>query len=259
MPMQLHYRKYGDGGEPLIILHGLFGSSDNWHSLARKWSTHYQVFVPDLRNHGSSPHESVMTYQEMAADVHAFIKHERLGAVRIVGHSMGGKVAMLFASLHPDVLKGLVVLDIGIGRVKGKHLDILQILNDIDPGEFTNRSDIDEQLAKTISSPPLRQFLLKNILRRVDGSLAWKFNAPVLLDQYDEITAELDLEVPFIGQILFLRGENSDYLEPSLSPDILDRFPLAQLTTIKDAGHWLHADAPDELTALVLDFMESCD
>ena len=252
--MRLHYRKYG-AGEPLIILHGLFGSSDNWHTLARQWGQYFQVYALDQRNHGSSPHESAMNYDEMVQDLHQFIAQERLGSVHIVGHSMGGKVGMLFASTYPDLVKSLTVLDIGIDRVVGKHEFILKALSTINPEEFSNRAEIKQELHKLIQSAPIRQFLLKNILRRLDGSLAWKFNRDSLLEHYNDLTMGLDLSQPFIGSVLFLRGANSDYLETSLSPEILQHFPFAQLHSIDGAGHWIHADKPDVLSAIVLDFI----
>ena len=252
--MRLHYRKYGKG-EPLIILHGLFGSSDNWHTLARRWGQTFQVFTLDQRNHGSSPHESAMDYTELARDLHQFIAQERLEHVHIVGHSMGGKVGMLFASTYPDLVRSLTVLDIGIDRVEGKHEFILKALSSINPEEFSAREEIKEELQTLIESSPIQQFLLKNILRRLDGSLGWKFNRDALLEHYEDLTSSLDLSQPFIGSVLILRGENSDYLEPELSPEILQYFPLAQLQTIEGAGHWLHADKADELFALVADFI----
>ena len=252
--MRLHFRKYGKG-EPLIILHGLFGSSDNWHTLARRWGESFQVFTLDQRNHGSSPHESAMDYSELVQDLHQFMAQERLDSVHIVGHSMGGKVGMLFASTFPDLVKSLTVLDIGIDRVEGKHEFILKALSSINPDEFSSREEIRGELQKLIGSLPIQQFLMKNILRRLDGTLSWKFNRDALLEHYDDLTMSLDLIQPFIGSVLFLRGENSNYLEADISLEILQSFPLAQLKTIVGAGHWLHADNPDELFKQVLDFI----
>ncbi len=252
--MKLHYRQYGKG-EPLIILHGLFGSSDNWHTLARRWGQSVHVYALDQRNHGSSPHESAMNYKELAQDLYQFITQERLGSVHIVGHSMGGKVGMLFASTFPDLVKSLIVLDIGIERVVGKHESILKALSIINPDEFSNRDEIKFELQSVIESEPVIQFLLKNILRNLDGSLSWKFNRDTLLEHYHDLTMGLDLSHPFMGSVLFLRGENSDYLKIPLSDELLQYFPFAQLQTIEGAGHWIHADKPDTLTTLVLDFI----
>lgn len=252
--MQLHYRKYGDG-EPLIILHGLFGSADNWHSLARRWGKHYKVFALDQRNHGSSPHESIMNYEEMVQDLYDFITTNRLESAHIIGHSMGGKVAMLFASAYPDLAKSLVILDIGIEQVTNRHTDILKVLRTIHPHEHTSRETLDRLLQNYIPGLPVRQFLMKNVLRRMDGSLAWKFNQDALLDHYADITAGIELDAPYLGSVLFLRGNNSDYLEPEISVEILESFPLAQLKSIDDAGHWLHADQPEQVFSQVLEFL----
>jgi len=250
MQMQLFCRKYGEG-PPLLILHGLFGSSDNWHSLARRWSQSFSVYALDLRNHGNSPHESAMTYTEMVKDLAQFCDHEGLDAVNIIGHSMGGKVAMLFATTYPQKVNSLTLLDIGIGQVSGKHESILNALRSIDLGDFTNRSLVDSELKKSIESPSIRQFLLKNVLRKVDGSLGWKFNHEALLDHYEDLTAPLELDDSFIGSVLFLKGENSNYLDERLSPEILSYFPLARLETIPDAGHWIHADRPEAVIDIV--------
>jgi esterase len=252
--MRLHYRKYGEG-QPLLILHGLFGSSDNWHTLARRWGHSFQVYTLDQRNHGSSPHESAMDYSELCQDLHEFITREGLESVHIVGHSMGGKVGMLFASTHPEIVQSLTVLDIGIGHVEGKHEFILQALSSVNPDEFSSRDEIKQRLQTLIASPPVQQFLLKNILRTVDGGMAWKFNRDALLEHYDDLTTSLDLSQPFLGSVLFLRGEKSDYLDQELPAEIMQYFPLAQLHTIRGAGHWLHADKPDELYTSVLNFI----
>lgn len=252
--MKLHFRKYGQG-EPLIILHGLFGSSDNWHSLARRWGKDFTVYTLDLRNHGSSPHESIMNYPEMVRDLKFFIDQERLAQVHILGHSMGGKVGMLFASLYPDHVDSLIVLDIGIDRVAGKHDPILNVLRMLNPQEFTTRDDIKTELDKMLTSVPLQQFLLKNILRKIDGGLDWKFNHSALLENYPALTMGLSLDESFLGSALFLRGENSNYLTEELSPQILQYFPLAQLISIPEAGHWIHAEQPDRVYVAVNAFL----
>lgn len=251
--MQLHYRKYGEG-PALIILHGLFGSSDNWHTLANRWSSTFTVYTVDLRNHGSSPHESVMTYEEMAQDVNQFLDQQNLDNATFIGHSMGGKVAMLYACNNPDRVSGLIILDIGIGRVVGQHGPILQVLRELYPQEYRNRSELKLELGKYISSPSIIQFLLKNIMRRVDGSFAWKFNHEALLDHYDDLTSALEIHDAYMGPSLFLRGEKSNYLREELSPEMLQYFPSAQLKTIENSGHWLHAEQPDQIFLQVKDF-----
>ncbi len=253
--MKLHYRKYG-AGPPLIILHGLFGSSDNWHNLARRWGEFFTVYAIDQRNHGSSPHESAMDYRELAHDLGQFMDQQRLDPAYIVGHSMGGKVAMLFASQYPDRVVGLAILDIGIAEVTGQHAAILEVLAQVNLGDHSSRIDIEETLEQFIGSAPIRQLLIKNIMRRVDDSFAWKFNHEALLDHYEDLITALDLPDAFPGPILFLRGDLSSYLEAELSPEVLGIFPYAQLQTIAGAGHWLHAEQPDMVFSRIRDFFK---
>ncbi len=252
--MNLSFRKYGQG-PPLLILHGLFGSADNWHSLAKRWGQSYTVYALDLRNHGSSPHESAMDYLEMVHDLTQFCHQEDLKQVNIVGHSLGGRVAMLFASMHPQIINSLSIIDIGMKPVKGSHEPILNVLRTLDMAVFSDRGLLNSELNKSIESVPIRQLLQKNTLRSVDGSLGWKFNHEALLDHYEDLTAPLELDDPFIGSVLFLRGEYSDYLDEQLSPEILRYFPLARLETIPGAGHWVHADQPELVYKAITNFL----
>jgi len=253
--MKLFFRKYG-AGPPLIILHGLFGSSDNWHTLAKRWGEDFTVYALDQRNHGSSPHESAMDYSEMVQDLAQFVDQQRLDSVYIVGHSLGGKVAMLFATLYPEIVNGLAILDIGISRVRGRHQPIINALEQLNPEHYSERQDIKNELKKFIKVTPIRQFLLKNIMRRIDNSFTWKFNCDALLEHYVDLTATLDLQDSYLGSTLFLRGAKSSYLMETLDPEILQYFPLAQITTIDRAGHWLHAEQPDLIYVQIRDFFK---
>jgi len=253
--IKLFHRKYGQG-QPLIILHGLFGSSDNWHSLAKRWGERFTVYTLDLRNHGSSPHESEMNYSIMASDLNQFLMDQRIEGAALLGHSMGGKVAMQFASEHPDKVAALAVLDIGISKTEGKHDQILKALQHIHPEDFSSREEIQIELESFIKEAPVRQFLMKNILRKVDGSFSWKFNRDVLSETYPLLTSPLELTESYMGPTLFLRGQNSGYLEKELDPEILQYFPLAMLQSIENAGHWLHAEQPDQIFERIRDFFE---
>lgn len=248
--LSLNYRKYGSG-PPLLILHGLFGSSDNWHSLAKRWSETFTVYAIDQRNHGLSPHESIMNYAELASDLSTFIRRHRLKDVNLLGHSMGGKTAMTFAVQEPESVKSMIILDIGIGQTKGQHEAILNALNALEPAAFGSRQDIEEALSEFVAMPAIRQFLLKNVLRRADGSFSWKFNRDALLDNYESLISELSLDGMYHGPVLFLRGANSPYLEPELDPEILQFFPSALLESVQNAGHWLHAEQPEHVFARV--------
>ena len=161
---------------------------------------------------------------------------------------------MLYSSMQAHKVSRLIVLDIGLEQVVGRHQDILKVLQDLVPAAYDSRRALEIELEKFVSSSPIRQFLLKNIMRRVDGTFSWKFNRDALLDHYEDLTASLDLSEPFMDPVLFLRGENSNYLGESLPPDILEYFPLAQLKTVKNAGHWLHADQPEVIFERVREF-----
>ncbi len=253
--IKLFHRKYGQG-QPLIILHGLFGSSDNWHSLAKRWGERFSVYTLDLRNHGSSPHESEMNYSIMASDLNQFLMDQRIEGAALLGHSMGGKVAMQFASKHPDKVAALAVLDIGVSKTEGKHDHILEALKHIHPEDFSSREDIQHELERYVKATQVLQFLMKNILRKVDQSFSWKFNRDVLLETYPLLSSPLELSESYMGPTLFLRGQNSGYLENEMDPEILQYFPLAILQTIENAGHWLHAEQPDQIFERISDFFE---
>ena len=253
--IRLHFRQYGSG-PPLIILHGLFGSSDNWHSLARRWSASFTVYVPDQRNHGSSPHTAKMSYEELAADLGDFMQQRGLNTGYLLGHSMGGKTAMRFAGLHPERVRALAVLDIGPSRTQGQHRPILDALRQLEPETFSSRRDLDTALREYVDRTAVRQFLLKNILRRVDGSLAWKFNAGALLEHYENLAAALPPGPPFAGPVLFLKGADSPYLPRCPDTMIQRAFPQAACLTIPRAGHWLHAEQPDRVFTAVQTFFK---
>ena len=192
----------------------------------------------------------------MVQDLERFMDTHAVPKASILGHSMGGKVAMLFASTHSQRVTGLVVLDMGVSRTQGRHVPILQVLEELLPEEFSDRDALAAELKRRMTATDIRQFLLKNLLRRVDSSFTWKFNREVLQASYDSLTAELELDQPYLGPTLFLRGEHSDYLEREMGPELLRSFPMAQLQSIKNAGHWLHAEQPDQIFTRVLDFLQ---
>lgn len=212
------------------------------------------MYTLDQRNHGSSPHESSMTFDDMSQDLLDFLNQHGIDAAHLLGHSMGGKVAMNFASRHAGRVNTLVVLDIGLEETVGDHTSILKVLGEIDPDEYESRGELESDLEQFIHSPRIRQFLLKNVQRRVDNSLGWKFNRDTLIDCYPNIAKPLGLNEPFLGPTYFLRGSESPYLDEYLDPQILQFFPLAQLTTVEAAGHWLHAEAPDTIYEKVKEF-----
>lgn len=253
--MQLYFREYGRG-EPLVILHGLFGASDNWHFTAARFGERYHVLVPDLRNHGQSPHDDETTYPVMARDISEFLDARGLASALIIGHSMGGKVAMQLALNQPERVRKLVVADMSPRGYTPLHNEIIAALAALDVSSYSTRTEIEEALAGPIPSLNLRRFLLKNLGRNGDGKFIWKINLTGLAAGYPNLRAAVTGPVPFDKPTLFIRGAKSEYIRAAGEPSIQEWFPGAEVKTIENAGHWVHADAPDEFVRLVLDFLD---
>lgn len=257
--VQLNYREQGQG-RPLVILHGLFGTLDNWQTLARQWAEQFRVILVDLRNHGRSPHVPEHTYALMAEDVRGLFEQLQLPAdTTLMGHSMGGKVAMRFALDHPERLGKLIVVDIAPRYSDMEHQDdIIEGLNAVDFTGMQDRQQADAALARHIRSVGVRQFLLKNLYRREDNSFAWRINLPVLTAGLAAVGEEITAAQPFLKPALFIRGGKSDYVtaEDKLH-GIPALFPNSQVETVADAGHWVHAEKPAEVHALVAAFVNS--
>ncbi len=253
--MKLNYKVKGEG-KPLVIIHGLFGSLDNWQTLANRFSENYKVFLVDLRNHGKSPHTEEHTYELMANDLREFFIEHKLEDVFLLGHSMGGKTAMLFSHLHPEFLQKLIVVDIGVKGYPPHHTDILNGLNAIPQGELASRSKADEILIKHVQDISTRQFLLKNLTRDDHKKLKWKMNLPVLEKYMEKIGSELPID-PVYLQTLFIRGEQSNYILESDYDSLEHYFPYSEIVTAEGAGHWVHAQAPDFFYETVNDFLDA--
>jgi esterase len=252
--MQLHFKEYGQG-RPVILLHGLLGSADNWHSVAQQLGERFLVFALDQRNHGQSPHSAEMSYPLMADDVNEFLVARDLERVRMVGHSMGGKTAMQFAVQFPDKVEKLLVEDMAPRAYLPSHDKVFAALLALDLTKFTARQEIEEALATPIPSLVLRRFLLKNLGRQPDGAFFWKINLRGLWDNYRKLGEPISNPVPFEKPVLFIRGGKSNYLNPEDEPLIRQLFPLAQIKTIAEAAHWVHGARPEEFLALALDFL----
>ncbi|MSR88075.1 MAG: alpha/beta fold hydrolase [Candidatus Margulisbacteria bacterium] len=239
----LTYKQFGSG--PLmVILHGLFGSGDNWQTLAKQFADRHTVVTIDLINHGLSPHRETMSYSEMARDVHEVIVHLNLGPVILLGHSMGGKVAMQFCSDYPEDVSRLIVADIAPKRYLPHHQEILEALSKRD--------------VSSLEPPSLRQFLLKS-RRRTETDFVWLLNIPAIQNEYLKILDAPVLREGLEVSTLFLRGETSDYILDSDKPDIYRYFPHAFFIEIKRAGHWLHAENPQDFFKAVDEFTRSGD
>jgi pimeloyl-ACP methyl ester carboxylesterase len=252
--MHLYYRSYGSG-HPLIILHGLLGSSDNWQIMAKEFGSLRQVFTLDARNHGRSPHSNEFSYRIMSEDVRNFMDVFKLPSAVILGHSMGGKTAMKFALTYPDRVEKLVVVDIaprGYGVVQDPILEALASLNLL---AYREREEVDVDLAKKITDSAVRQFLMKNLQRDDNRRFVWKVNLDVIRKNYAFIDAAVEAATTFDKPTLFMRGALSQYIMPQDEPTIKKLFPNATITTIAGAGHWIHTDAPGEFAQNLMNFL----
>ena len=252
--MQLHFQQYGVG-QPLIILHGLFGSLTNWNSISKTFAARYHVIAVDQRNHGSSPHSSELSYADLAADLHELFVAQELRSAHVLGHSMGGKTAMQFALSYPALVDRLVVVDIAPRAYAPHHDEIFAALGGLDLQKYHSRTELDQALARQLPDRAVRQFLLTNVERDEAGSFRWKINLTGLRSNYEAIIAGVTTDQPFSGPTLFVRGANSDYIQPSDEPAIRSLFPRATISTVEGAGHWVHAEAPTEFARVVLDFL----
>lgn len=254
--MKLAYRKYGEG-IPLIILHGLFGQSDNWNTLSKNFSEHgFSVFTIDQRNHGLSPHSGEWNYDVMADDLKEFIDEHHLKDPIILGHSMGGKTVMFFELKYPGISSKLIIADMAARSSVRHHDEVLKALNAVDFETIKTRKEAEAILNEYISDFGTKQFLLKNIYWKENEKMAWRFNLETITNSYDEILAEVPQKISNV-KTLILRGENSNYVSDEDADDIKKRFPNSVLVTIKDAGHWIHAEKPKEFFDSVLEFIKS--
>lgn len=250
----LHFKVIG-AGRPLLVLHGLFGSLNNWQTIARALAGDLQVVSLDLRNHGRSFHSAVHTYTAMTKDIADFLARHDLEKVAFLGHSMGGKVAMSFALAFPSVVERLVVVDIAPRAYRPRHDTILEALKTIRIGNIRDRESADRELSPMIPDGRVRQFLLTNLKRNPDGSYRWKMNLEVLMSNYNEMTKGIHADTMYNGPALFVRGGKSDYVRSTDLPHIKRLFPRFTHATIPEAGHWLHADRPQDFLSLVRAFL----
>jgi esterase len=256
--MKLFYRKYGSG-PPLVILHGLYGSSDNWITIAKALSNSFTIYLPDQRNHGRSPHSDKHDYESMRDDLYELVNDLNFGKFFLAGHSMGGKTAISFALKWPEMLYGLIIADISpftdektsAGAYEG-HLSILKAMDTTDLSEFRSRSDIEDILKGKITSEKTRRFIMKNLRRTSDNHFDWKINPSTLLRNLDSIMKGINRKNILMKEtrgfpVIFLKGMDSDYIPYSDYDDIRRLFPAAEFVEIENAGHWIHSDQPGEV------------
>jgi esterase len=254
--MMLHSKIEGEG-QPLLIIHGFLGMLDNWKSIANQFANDgFQVHSLDLRNHGKSFHSDVFNYDVMVQDVKNYIDFHQLNDCVLLGHSMGGKVAMLFATTYPEIVSKLLVADIGPKYYAPHHQSILAGLNAVDFVLQTSRSEVEEILAHYIPDFGTRQFLMKNVYWQTPDQLAFRFNLRVLTNTIEVIGTALPYDSTFQKPTLFLKGDKSDYILDSDWGLILHHFPSASVVTIPNAGHWLHAENPKEFYYNTLQFLK---
>lgn len=253
--MLLHSQIIGKG-KPFIILHGFLGSGDNWKTLGRRFSEKgYQIHLVDLRNHGHSFHSHIFDYKSMAEDVREYCQHYALDDILLLGHSMGGKTAMEYACLYPETVLKLIIADIGPKKYPQHHQDILKALQSLDFSRIKTREMADEFLSTYIQDIGTRLFLLKNLYWKNKGELALRINLPVLLENIEEVGKALPTEFIYNGDTLFLKGSKSGYIEDIDELSIVKHFPKALIKTVSNAGHWLHAENPEEFYDNVMDFL----
>jgi esterase len=266
--MKLFCRKYGNG-PPLIILHGLYGSSDNWVTIAKKISNKFTVYLPDQRNHGHSPRSAVHDYDSMREDLFELAGDLKLEKFFLAGHSMGGKTAMSFALKWPEKLYGLLIADISpfLPETKtqtsiSQHIEILNSILSIDLSKITTRREVESQLSARILAEEVKGLIMKNLQRNTDNSFTWKINASSLLNNLDGIMQGIERKEIDNTQItgfpvFFLRGEYSDYLPENDFREIQRIFPAAEFIKVAGAGHWIHADNPEAVEESLLGFLDN--
>lgn len=257
--MKLNYRQYSDNGKPLLVLHGLFGSLGNWGWHSKQLAECFSVVGVDLRNHGDSPHSDEFDYQVMAEDVRQLIAQLGLESCSIVGHSMGGKVAMQLALSYPDLVERLVVVDIApvaYPEDADGHMNVLAAMDAVSLDEIKSRTEAEEAMQEYIAEEAIRKFVLTNLVRNEEGSFDWRLNKKAIKENYPALRAELKMEKSFTKPTLFVKGSLSNYILPQHEAAIREMFPAATVKVIMEAGHWLHAEQPQALQKLLLKFLQ---
>jgi esterase len=255
--MELFFRKYGSGPN-LIVLHGLLGNGDNWATLGKQFGEQFSTFTPDMRNHGQSPHVAEMNYRSMAADVIHFMDQQLISNSHILGHSMGGKIAMQMALENSDRVEKLVVVDMGPKKYPDGHKEIFKAMFSLPIDQIQNRKEATDFLLAQIDSETIVQFLLKNIVfdKKIDG-YKWRINLPGIYESYPNILEAIESDSTYEKPTLFIYGGNSDYVNQEDHNSILKLFPNTEFFKVENAGHWVHAEKPKELFNRVVNFLQA--
>lgn len=252
--MKLHYQTIGSA-KPLVILHGLFGSSDNWRGIAKQLAQHAQVITVDLRNHGQSPHSSQQNYPLMVDDLMELLDDLKVDKVNIMGHSVGGKVAMAFTEAHPERVDKLVVVDISPRQYTDDHRVIFNAIMAIDLSLYTRRRQVDQALSDVLTDRAVRQFLIMNITSE-NGQLSWRINLQALYDNYPDFLAAVVEKNNVDIASCFIRGGRSPYIKQEDEDLIATHFTRSEIFTIEQAGHWVHAEAPQQFLTKITEFFD---
>ncbi len=255
--MKLYAHVFGEG-VPFLILHGFLGMGDNWKTLAKKISEYgYQIHLIDQRNHGRSPHNDDFSYEIMASDLLGYCNEHHLKKITLLGHSMGGKTAMFFAVKYPQITDKLIIADIGPKYYPLHHQDILDGLSSLDFDVLKSRGEVDKALSEYVKDVGVRMFLMKNLFWKEKGKLGLRMNLDSLIKNSSEIGMELSENSVYQGETIFLKGEKSNYILEEDVNRIKKQFPNSQIREISNAGHWLHAENPDEFLASLLGFVKN--
>jgi esterase len=253
--MKLFFRKYGEG-RPLIILHGVFGMSDNWMTLAKVFAEKgFAVYTVDARNHGRSPHNDVFTFETMANDMLELMNDEKIEKAAFIGHSMGGRTTMVFSSMYPEPVEKLIVVDMSVRAYPGSNQNVIAALRSFDVKKISSRKEAEVKLMSALNNDEATvQFLLKSLYRSEEDTqtFAWRFNVDVIAKNMNAAAVALSDNIHFDGPVLFIRGEKSDYITDVDKPLIKKHFPKAVIKTIPNAGHWVHAENPKGFMQVVM-------
>jgi len=253
--MKLNTRSLGEG-PPVIILHGLFGSSDNWLTFGKNLSEQgFRVILVDLRNHGLSPHADEMNFDTLAADIKELFEDEQLNDAFILGHSLGGKTAMRFAFENPDRISGLIVVDIAPRNYAVHHRHILDTLLSVDIPAIKSRNEVEAILAQGINEPAVQQFLMKGLYRKEKDQFAWRYNLDAINKQIENVGAAVYPSKPIDKRTLFVKGEKSNYISYDDEREIFENFSNVEIKTAPGAGHWVHAENPEWMLETVVEFL----
>lgn len=258
--MKTFFRSFGSG-PAFLVLHGLFGVSDNWVTFGKRIASDFRVIIPDLRNHGQSPHSNHFDFPAMEEDILELIEEEvPIEKVLLMGHSLGGRLAVNIALHHPELIRKLVVVDISLRKYppRREHLELIGAMRSVDLSAVRSRQEVEEHLKERVPNQRLRQFLQKSIYWQDRNRLGWRLNLPVISENLPALFESSDLSGTFRGPVLFIRGGRSDYISDNDQPGIKEKFPDAELVTIPSAGHWVHADAPGEFFTVVSSFLKRC-